>query len=322
MNRKILPYVNYLLDNEPSPFCEYIICKELLEPDEKAIQESYDWAVRFKLYAELCEEQMPDGSWGGFEDMIAEQAKRKHFKTTARAMLRMLDLSLDISDKMVLTTVELCRQYVSGEKDFPNVWGKNNWGKPIGTRHSVARWLTYFDPDNKHVAKLRGQYAERLETICKSGRFDVNLWNQTDYHQHGIFGDCFSYDKLYMLFYDNCISEKTQRIWLKHEWFRELWYNANSPSEIKIPADKSFIFWLTRLEYLKYFSLFGEFMAAEVAPNLYSLCERLSNPAAEMDIKTNNYFYHQGQYSEAPRNNQHKKNDLLLRIIRLLNKCA
>jgi len=322
MNRKILPYVNYLLDNEPSPFCDYIICKELLEPDEKAIQESYDWAVRFKLYAELHDEQMPDGSWSGFEDMIAEQAKGKHFKSTTRAMSRMLDLALDISDPMVLATVELCRQYVSGEKDFPNVWGKNNWGKRIGTRHSAARWLTYFEPDNIHVAKLRGQYAERLNAVCKSGCFSENLWEQTDYHQHGVFGGCFAYDKLYMLFHGNCISEEIERIWLKHEWYENrLWYNGNLPSEIKTPNEKSFIFWLTRLEYLQRFSLFGEFMEAEVAPNLYSLCERLCNPAADMDIKTNNYFYHQGQYSEAPRNRQHKKSDLLLRIIRLLNKC-
>ena len=180
MNRKILPYINYLLDNEPSPFCDYIICKELLNLDAKTVRESYEWAVMFKLFSELRDEQMPDGSWGGFEDMIAEQAKGKHFKTTARAMSRMLDLSLDINDPMVLAAVEVCRLYVSGEKDFPNVWGKNNWGKPIGTRHSAARWLSYFDPDNIHVAKLRGQYAERLKTVCESGYFDEDIWNQTD----------------------------------------------------------------------------------------------------------------------------------------------
>ena len=129
MNRKILQYVNYLLDNDPSPFCDYLICKELLELDDKTVRGSYDWAVQFKLYSELRDEQMPDGSWGGFEDMITEQAKRKHFKTTARAMYRMIDLSLDISDPMVLSAVELCRKYASGEKPFPNTWGEKQLGQ-------------------------------------------------------------------------------------------------------------------------------------------------------------------------------------------------
>ena len=319
MNRKILQYVNYLLDNDPSPFCDYLICKELLELDDKTVRGSYDWAVQFKLYSELRDEQMPDGSWGGFEDMITEQAKRKHFKTTARAMYRMIDLSLDISDPMVLSAVELCRKYASGEKPFPNTWGKNNWGKPIGTRHSVAQWLSYFAPDDINVVKLRGLFAERLKTVCKSGYFDESIWDQTDFISPG--SGIFSYDKIYMLSSGDCISEALQRIWLKYEWNHKLWYNGCMPSEIMTPDDPSFIFWLARLDNLKSFSLFAELMAEKAAPYLYSLCERLSDKYDDVLINTNNYFYHQGQYSEAPRNKQHKKNDLLLRIIRILNKC-
>ena len=68
MNRKIQKYINYLLDNKPSPFCDYIICKEILKSDEKTIRDAYDWAKRFKLYTEIADEQFPDGSWGGFVD--------------------------------------------------------------------------------------------------------------------------------------------------------------------------------------------------------------------------------------------------------------
>jgi hypothetical protein len=319
MNRKINKYVNFLLDNTPSPFCDYIICKELLKLDEKTVRDSYEWAKRFNLYAEISDEQLPDGSWGGFEDMIAEQAKGRHFKTTARAMQRMLDLSLDISDPMVLSTVEICRKYASGEVPFPNIWGKNNWGKPIGTRHSVARWLSYFDPGDINVAKLRGSFAERLKTVCGQGYFNEDIWNETDFISPG--SGVFSYDKLYMLSSGDCISEELQRIWLKYEWNSKLWYNGILPSEIKTPDEPSFNFWLVRLEYLRNFSLFGEFMAEKTAPYLYGLCERLSDIGDDICIKTNNYFYRQGQYTESPRNKQHKKNDLLLRIIRLLNKC-
>ncbi|HBL84658.1 MAG: hypothetical protein A2Y17_11020 [Clostridiales bacterium GWF2_38_85] len=319
MNLKILPYVNYLLDNKPSPFCEYIICKELIHSDEQTVRDTHDWAIMFKLYSELRDEQLPDGSWGGFDDMIAEQAKRNHFKATARAMHRMLDLSLDINDPMVLSTVEICRKYATGEKSFPNVWGKNNWGKPIATRQSVVRWLSYFYPNDVCVVKLREQFVERLKTVCKSGHFDEDSWNETDFIYPGV--GAFSYDMLYILSSGDCISDELQRIWLTYEWYKKLWYNGNLPSETKTPDDPSFAFWLVRLEYLRNFSLFGEFMEKEVAPYLYKLCERLIDPADDMVIKTNNYFYHHGQYSEAPRNMQHKKNDLLLRIIRLLNKC-
>ncbi|MHB1151136.1 MAG: hypothetical protein ACYCWE_02135 [Eubacteriales bacterium] len=319
INRKINKYVNFLLDYDPSPFCEYIICKELTQSDEQTVQDTYNWVVRFKLYNELRDEQLPDGSWGGFEDMIAEQAKRKHFKATARAMHRMLDLSLDISDPMVLSTVEICRKYASGEKPFPNIWGKNNWGKPIGTRHSVVRWLSYFDPDDINVIKLRGLFAERLKTVCEHGYFDEAIWNETDFISPGT--GVFSYDKIYMLSSGDCIDEELQRTWLKYEWNNKLWFNGNLPSEIKPPDDPSFVFWLVRLEHLQNFSLFSEFMAEKAAPYLYELCDRLIDKDGDVPIITNNYFYHQGQYSESPRNKQHKKNDLLLRIIRLLSKC-
>jgi hypothetical protein len=316
MNCQLVKFVNYLLDNDPSPFCEYIINKELLMLDDDTVRGSYDWAVRFKLYSELRDEQLPDGSWGGFDDMIVKLSANKHFKATARAIKRILDLSLDQSDPMVSQTVELCREYLSGEKDFPNIWGKNNWGKPIETRHSVAKSLSNFIPDDTNVVKICEFYAEKLETVCKSGFFDESIWNTTD----GI-NPIFSYDKIYMLSSGNYISKETQKIWLEYEWNQKLWYNGNLPSEIKTPDDPSFVFWLARLDNLKNFTLFGDFMAQNNSPYFYELCRRLSDKNEDVPIKTNNYFYHQGQYSEAPRNKQHKKYDLLLQIIRILNKC-
>lgn len=67
--------MNFLLDSDPSPFCDYIVCKELLQLDDKSIRDSYDWSVRFKLYAELYDEQYPDGSWGGFGNSVTNLCK-------------------------------------------------------------------------------------------------------------------------------------------------------------------------------------------------------------------------------------------------------
>lgn len=318
MNRKINGYVNFLLDNSPSPFCEYIIDKELLQSDEQTVCGSYEWAKMFKLYTELSDEQLPDGSWGGFEDSITADCKGKHFKTTARAMHRMLDLSLDKGDPMVGKALNICKRYLSGEAAHPNKWGKDNTFKPVSVNRSVARWVSYFEPENVFVSEVRYSYAERLKAACSQGYFNIEKWSGFDFIPKFAH---FSYDINYMLSYGKCISEDIQRIWLTHEWNSQLWYNGNLPSDIKSPDDPLFIFWLVRLENLKDFSLFSEFMAEKTAPYLNGLCERLCDKNDDMYIKTNNYFYHQGQYTEPPWNKQQKKNDLLLRIIRLLNKC-
>jgi hypothetical protein len=93
------------------------------------------------------------------------------------------------------------------------------------------------------------------------------------------------------------------------------------PSVVQKPDDPSFTFWLMRLEKLKNFSLFHELMSKDVAPYLCTLCDRLIDTNADTPVKTNNYKYHLGQYSEAPRNSRQIKNDLILRVIRLLKKC-
>lgn len=318
MNRKIQRYVNFLLDNNPSPFCDYIICKELLKLDEKNIQDSYEWAKRFKLYTEISEEQLPDGSWGGFDTRNTVQSKGRHFKTTAQAIHRILDLALDINDPMVKLTVEICKKYLSGETLLPDTCGRNNVSAPVIIRRSIIRWLSHFDPDDNDAVELRHDAAERLTKSCEKGYFDNDLWNQLDINQGIAF---YSYGSVYMLSYEDCISNDVQRIWLTYEWNNPLWYNPVKSSDVMTPDQPNFHFWLTRLETLKHFSLFHEFMAEKTAPQLFALCDRLCDNYDDIPLFINNYNYHYGQYSESPRNKQQKKNDLLLRIIRLLDRC-
>jgi hypothetical protein len=318
MNRKIIKYVNFLLDNNPSPFCDYILCKELLKPDDKTVQDSYEWARRFKLYSEILEEQLPDGSWGGFDTRNTEQSKGRHYKTTAQALLRILDLALDSNDPMIQQTLEICKKYLSGEVPLPDTFGKNNVSAPIIISRSIIRWLSHLDPDDKYAVGLRQSTAERLKSSCMKGYFDNDLWSQSDIDQGIAF---YSYESVYMLSYGDCISKDVQRSWLTYEWDRPLWYNPAKPSDIMTPDQPDFHFWLIRLENLKHFSLFPEFMAEKAASHLFKLCDRLSDKYDDIPIYINNYHYHYGQYSESPRNNQQKKNDLLLRILRLLDKC-
>jgi len=312
MNPKTNKYVNYLFENNPSPFCEYIICKELINSDKKEIEDLYNWAKQFKLYTEIEIEQLPDGSWGGFDTAHTELTKKKHYKATARAIDRLLDLSLDnINDPMVNRVIEVMKKYLTGELPDPERYGRDNTGKPIWIRRQIIQNLAHFEPENDFVTELRNSTAERFKKCCEAGYFDEEMWRKLDIH-----GD---WGEFYLLSYENIIDDDLQRMLLAHRWEKAGWTH---PCDKKSPEDPWFIFWITPIEGLKNFSLFGEFMSKEAEPHLYSICEEIVNDNKnQMNIKINNYFYHHGQYSELRNTVQKKKNDLLLQIIRVLNKC-
>jgi allantoicase len=74
------------------------------------------------------------------------------------------------------------------------------------------------------------------------------------------------------------------------------------------------------LEKLKTYALFGVIFAEQFAPYFYALCQRLIDPADHIPIAVNRYFAKNGQYSASWNKRETKKKDLLLRVIRLLNK--
>jgi len=318
MNRKLNKYVNYLIENNPSPFCDYIISKELLKEDPAVIRTAYEWAAKFKLYAELQKDQLPDGSYGGFDTAHTEliKARKMKYKATARAIERMLDLSLDgIDDPVVNKVIDVMKKYLSGELSDPEFYGKDNTGKPILIRRQMIQNLGYFEPENDAVIELRNSIAERLKKSCTEGYFNREIWDKSDIN--------FADGNITVLAYGNIIGDDLQRILLTDEWENGGWAVWNKPSDIKSPKDKWFVFWIRAVERLQNFSLFGEFMADKIEPYLYELCEKIVNDRNnKMDIVINNYFYHHGQYSDLRNTVQKKKNDLLLQIIRVLNKCG
>ena len=317
MNRKLSRYVNYLLENKPSPFCEYILCKEIIKSDRKEIEDLYNWAKQFKLYKEIESEQLPDGSWGGFDTWQTTLYPKSKYKATARAISRLLDLSLeDIDDPMVNKVIDVMKKYLSGELPDPERYGKENSTKPIWIRCQIIQNLGYFEPENTHVIMLRNSTAAHFKNCCENGCFNTEKWKKPDITGSWSVGD------IPMLSYGNVIDDNLQRILLKNEWENDSFGIWNKVSNMKSPEDKWFVFWIKAVERLKNFSLFGEFMKPVVEPYLYSICERIVNDVNnQMDIAINNYFYHYGQYTDTRNTVQKKKNDLLLQIIRILNKC-
>ena len=266
MNKKLNSYVNYLLDNNPSPFCDYIICKELLKLDEKTVQDSYEWAKRFKLYTELYDEQFPDGSWSGFYPMSTKPEVRKKHKNTNRHIIgRLKDLSLDMNDEMVAKTIDFCKRYITGDPKLQ---------KP----HILADMTSViyqFNPDDELVAHIKEE-------------------RTTD-------------------------NEK-QRVFMAYNWERGPW-DLVKLSDLPMPDESPFGFWMCGLEGISDCFLFSEYMAEKTTPFLYSLCDKLIDPDDTIQIGVNRYYGKIGQYSETRSNKEHKKRDLLLRIMRILNKC-
>lgn len=220
MNRQLLPYVNFLLEHEPSPFCDYILSKELLASGDDTVLDAYDWARRFPLYTELLQEQLPDGSWYGFCDAVTELTKRRKYKTTARAMLRMRDLSLPLSDPMLVKTLALCREYLSG-KTLPLELQRKRRPHSIQielAKREVCRSLSFFSPEDQHVLPFRNAAAEHFRRVCSAGPFDYDTWVQTD--SDPTVGT-FSYDaSIYLLSYRDTLSQQEQRLLLSYEWKR------------------------------------------------------------------------------------------------------
>ena len=156
MNRKIQKYVNFLLDNKPSPFCDYIICKEILDLDTQTVRESYEWAKRFKLYSEIADEQFPDGSWGGFVDAISStNANKRKYKATARAVWRLCDLSLDENDEMTAKTINYCRKVLTGEIRTICMKGSSDIGQNWVIRNAVRDALYSLVPDDPLVENIK-----------------------------------------------------------------------------------------------------------------------------------------------------------------------
>jgi hypothetical protein len=108
---------------------------------------------------------------------------------------------------------------------------------------------------------------------------------------------------------------------MAYNWERGPW-DLIKLSDLVMPDDKYFEHWIRGLEDISDCFLFGGYMAEKTAPFLYSLCERLIDPNDNMQFPVGKYYAKAGQYSETRSKKEHKERDLLLRIIRLLNKCG
>ena len=117
-----------------------------------------------------------------------------------------------------------------------------------------------------------------------------------------------------------CMSDELERQYFNYLWNKKdgIYYVSSVP-----PADKQhienklFLQWFSTLELLSGFSLFPDFIKNEIFTHLIGEVNRMMIN----DIELPPTHPIAGHYAESWRDKNTRKNDMILRILRLLTKC-
>lgn len=147
---------------------------------------------------------------------------------------------------------------------------------------------------------------------------------------------------VWLLQYKDCISDTIQRQYLDYLWNRNegIYYVSNvPPSKIKFLESKEFSMWFYCLENLSGFSMFSEFMNNQITEHLYHEINRLVYETVELPPAPPIFGHYAENWSNRGEQKSYstislsasskhidthinaRKNDMILRIARLLAKC-
>lgn len=321
MNKDIQNSIDYLLAVATDPFPRYILNKEILMKERTA--DDINAVHASKWYQQLAGEQWDDGSWGRFHSMDSRIANKQKFVSTEAALRRARELSLTKDDPMVEKCIRLMERYVRGEETWTDPIEKHHDG---GKSHLHSRpFLTaaninLFNPEDPVVKPKRDVFVKTLEIALLKGYFDENAWEEENRNYTGPCLNGWNAYPVMILQSADCMADSLQRQYLAYLWNKKegIYYISNfAPSEKLFLEDKRFTAYLSMLELLSGFSLFPEFTKDDVYPHLTGEIKRIMTgvitlPAAHPIS---------GHYAESWRDKSARKNDLILRILRVLVKC-
>ena len=319
MNPDLKNIVDYLSKNTTDPFPRYIFKKEIIREtpiaaDTEAIRAS-------KWYKQLADEQWDDGSWGRFHSQDSKAVKKQKFVTTEAALGRARGLSLSKDDPMIARCMKLLERYVRGDETWSDNIEKhkdNGKGHLFCRPYMSAATINTFDPENPVIKPLRDNVAETLKTAFKTGTFNECFIEQKvkEYHVPSIAAPGM-YSAMLLRNID-CMDDTLQKQYLNYIWNKEsgIYYiSSMPPADKRFLEDRRFFEWLSTLELLSGFSLFPDFMGNDALPHLLKETWRL----IDKDISIpDSYNVH---YAESWRDKNNRKNDVILRILRVLVKC-
>jgi hypothetical protein len=248
--------------------------------------------------------------------------KKQKFLCTEAALRRANELSLTKDDPIIAKCIKLMERYLRGEEnwiDRVETHKDNGKGHLFCRPFMTAAYLNTFDPENPMIKPLRDIVAETLKTAFAAGCFDERFWEQkvNEYHVPIIATPGNGYNSLLLRDAD-CMEDTLQRQYLDYIWNGKkgiFYVSSMPPADKRCLEDKKFSEWLGNLELLSGFSLFSEFMKDSVLPHLFNEADRLIYGDVDLShIRTS-------RYADSWRDKNKCKNDIILRIARILVKC-
>lgn len=313
--------IEYLFGLQFDPVANYIFIKEILKRshDNHEYVNAYNKLIQTNWYCQLLDEQLENGSWGRFHTQDTKASKKRVFKTTEIALKRASDLSLDRNDVIVNRSIKLMERYLLDEEKWTDT-NEKHFGFEIAFKTLIASNLALFDPSNQLLSKKREICLQILKKAYINDTIDEDIWNQECRKHYDILLSPFTVYPLMLMQNASCMEDTVQHQYLNYVWHRKdgIYYTSNMSTDILHDVDsKGFIIWLSTLEILSGFSLFPLFMKEKALPHLYNQINRLIND----DITFPPFTGVIGHYSESWRNRDKRKNDMLLRIARIIVKC-
>ena len=311
----------YLLEYATDPVPRFILLKELYKEPAASSDyiNSYARITESKWYHQLAAEQMENGSWGRFHTQVTKEKTKRTFVTTEQALRRARELSLERDDDLISKSIMLMERYLRDDENWTDTIEKH-YGFEIAFKAMIAANLSLFDPNNPLIQPKRKICAKNITKAVINGYLQEEIWEQENLKDNEILLRAYMVYPLWLLQNTYCISDTIQRQYLNYIWYREngIFYVSNfPPSRIQCLESKGFTMWLSGLENLSGFSLFPEFIHSQIVSHLYGEINRLIYehvalpPASSIS----------GHYSESWNNKNARKNDMILRIARLLSKC-
>ncbi len=308
---------DYLKENMHDPVPQYILKKEIIHSLHN--ESEYNKLRESKWYQQLEAEQWENGSWGRFHTQDTKSLIKQKFTTTESALRRARELALDKSDELIYKALQLMERYIQGQEEWLDT-NEHHYGFQIAFRTLVAANLSLFDPQHPLVQKRKKICAYNFSKACIGGSFKEEIWEQKNRKSNEILLKPFMVYIIWLLQDNVFLDEAKQRVFLEYIWYRKegIYYRTNNPSsDIEYLESKNFLTWLSGLEELSDFSLFPEFMSKRTTEHLLNEIHRL----IYHDVILPNTIPLFGHYSKTWSKANYRKNDRILRILRILIKC-
>lgn len=317
MLEQLQEIIEYLNTNVYDPVPRYLLHKEIL--CNSSYTSEYSKLKESKWYLQLAGEQWDNGSWGRFHTQDTKAPVKQKFVTTETALRRAHELSLDKDDEMMNKTYRLMERYIQGQEEWLDTNEKFS-GFQVAFRTIVAANLSMLEPRHPLVQIKKEICAINLTKAFCNGFLDEAIWEEESRKCNEILLRPYMGYILWLLQDNDFLDKAIERDFFEYILNRKdgIYYIAGGPLSDKLFLEsKGFLTWISGLECLSGFYCFPEYMNQGTSDHLIREIRRLMNE--DVILPTQSPIF--GHYSETWSNKNNRRNDMVLRILRILMKC-